>query len=200
MENVIQKGYLNDISRGPFRNIFEDFLSDVKFKDSNVVDLGPGQYDFSVLARERGASGWGLDKDPAVLALGAYKGFTVRDVNLHHLHKEKFDIKFDGLFCKFSWNAFWHRNDDETHIEAVEYLGKMITDDAWIWVAPWNGVPVADNLSEDRVKEIADLQSKLFSELGCQQHDLTEEEKRRYGVTYTTVANHVVFTRNLTRK
>ncbi len=48
-------------SRVHFNRIFEGFLKRVKFSKTRVIDLGPGQYDFGVLAMERGAEVWAMD-------------------------------------------------------------------------------------------------------------------------------------------
>jgi hypothetical protein len=42
-------------SREHFNNIFKDFFCWIDFKSISVIDLGPGQYDFGLLAMERGA-------------------------------------------------------------------------------------------------------------------------------------------------
>jgi len=40
-------------SREHFHHIFKDFFSKSDFNGLRVLDLGPGQYDFGELARER---------------------------------------------------------------------------------------------------------------------------------------------------
>lgn len=62
-------------SRQHFLNILEDFLPLKSLKDQLILDLGPGQFDFGVVARERGAEVMAIDNDPAVVELGRYKGF-----------------------------------------------------------------------------------------------------------------------------
>ena len=56
-------------SREHFTRIFADFLADVPMQGQRLVDMGPGQYDFGVLARERGAGTVGLDHDEATQVL-----------------------------------------------------------------------------------------------------------------------------------
>ena len=69
-------------SRVHFTRIFSDFLENVKFECSILLDLGPGQFDFVVLAKQRGALTYGIDNDPDVIELGQYKGFPVRYGNI----------------------------------------------------------------------------------------------------------------------
>lgn len=68
-------------SRRHFEHIFEDFLAAVDLSGHRLLDIGPGQYDFGVMARERGATVVGIDRDPAVLELGRHKGFDVIDAD-----------------------------------------------------------------------------------------------------------------------
>ena len=185
-------------SRKHFHSILDDFFRDVEFQDRVLLDLGPGHYDFGVLTGEKGAIGWGIDYDPAVLELGKHKGFNVLDINLEKLHHHEIDCTFDGIFCKFSWNAFWSsfRNDDAVHRNAVEKIGRLAKDDAWIWIAPWNGASSAEELSDHRIMEVLDLQIRLFEEIGCECTHLDEDATIRYGV-HGIVENNVLFTRNL---
>lgn len=198
ISKAVQKNVANpNRSREPFFRIFEDFFGEVEFSGKTLLDLGPGQYDFGVLARDRGANSWGFDKDPAVLELGRYKDFEVREINLVKLHKDEIGQKFDGIFCKFSWNAFWFRRDDGNHRDAILFLKDLLKEDGWIWIAPWNGIPSSEEISETRVEEILDLQIKLFEEIGCKAIFLDEDSVRRYGVHGKGLGNNVLFTRNL---
>jgi ribosomal protein L11 methylase PrmA len=61
-------------SRQHFERIYDDFFGSVNYRNKTFLDLGPGQYDFGVLAELRGAKTVGFDNDPAVLELGKHKG------------------------------------------------------------------------------------------------------------------------------
>ena len=92
--------------RKHFEHIFKDFLEGVDFAGSVFLDLGPGQYDFAEMAKQRGAITHGIDNDSAVVELGRYKPFPVRHGELKQLKASDYDIRFDGIFCKYSINAF----------------------------------------------------------------------------------------------
>jgi len=183
-------------SREHFLNIYADFLEAVDFRDSWLLDMGPGQYDFGVLARERGAETLGLDHDPAVLELGAHKDFSVKEYKLQAISAVDFERPFNGLFCKFSWNAFWFHDDSARHHNAVMQLGEMLDDKGWGWVAPWNGVPKNAGLSATKIEDVLGVQNQAFKQIGFSGFDLGDRLARRYGV-HGTVANNALFLRNL---
>lgn len=180
-------------SRKHFERIFQDFLGNVRFENTAVLDLGPGQWDFGVLAQERGATAWGVDNDPAVLKLGMHKGFHAVEGNLSRPATFGQIGPFDGLFCKFSINAFWSGETLDAQRKFAKELFSFGAPGAWVWIAPWNGVP--KNFTSNP-SEVLDLQKVAFEELGCASRMLTDEETSVYGVHGGT-ANSIVFTRNL---
>jgi hypothetical protein len=194
ISRALQSGMRNPkLSRAPFQRIFDDFLKSVRFRGAEVLDLGPGQWDFGVLARERGAEVWGVDNDPAVLDLGWYKLFNAIEGNLRQ--PSTFDPvgPFDGLFCKLSINAFWTTAGLEAQRRHVSELLSVAKPDAWIWIAPWNGIPGDFAGSSD---DVLSWQQRAFEEQGCTSRFLSEKEAIYYGVHGTT-ANRILFTRNL---
>jgi hypothetical protein len=183
-------------SRRHFVNILADFFEDRHFAGARCLDLGPGQYDFGVLARERGAVVVGIDNDPAVIELGRHKGFDVIEGNLRALSVASFDEPFDGVFCKFSINCFWFADNVDDLADFSERLAACVRPEGWLWIAPWNGVPKTCGLDRDGQRRILDRQRALFEGMGCKAVDLTRELAVRYGVT-GKVANHVLFSRGL---
>lgn len=185
-------------SREHFDNIFADFFSSTKFEGSAVLDLGPGQYDFCEIARQRGARCFAVDNDPAVIELGRYKGFDVSSVNLKNLDDANWphvNEHLDGIFCKFSINAFWFLRDPGELYDHAQYLDAMLAPSGWGWIAPWNGIPKSANLSHSQASEILDNQLDAFVSLGFRALDLNPESAARYGLT-GSVANHRVFVKN----
>lgn len=183
-------------SRAHFDNIFSDFLSEVLFKNAELVDLGPGQFDFGVMARERGARRVvGIDNDPAVLELGRHKGFEVREANLRTIDAASPPEAFDGVFCKFSLNVFWHA-DDADREALVDQVAGLVRPGAWSWIAPWNGAPKRVPLTSDELRRGVERQAQAFRAHGYAGYDLTEELAKRYGVT-GAVVNRALFVRGL---
>ena len=182
-------------SREVFVNIFEDFFEGVRL-DGDYVDMGPGQFDFGELIRKQGGSCFGIDNDPAVIELGRYKGFEVAEMNLRSLASKPIDRHFDGVFNKFTFNAFWSWEDERKHRELVQIIPNLMKADAWAWIAPWNGVPKNKEIDDAAIERTLLLQRRYFEDIGFATHALTDAQKRRYGVG-GRVANHVVFTKNL---
>lgn len=183
-------------SRAHFERIFGDFFKPMAFTKRVILDIGPGQYDFGVLAREREAEVHGIDNDPAVLELGRYKGFTVYDGDIKRLQSIHFDQPFDGIFCKFSINAFWYYDDKAAHRNAIRALVALMRDDAWAWLAPWNGIPKNVDLNPESIIEVLRTQAGEFAAHGFTVYELSEGLSKAYGVHGAT-ANRALFTRNL---
>jgi len=183
-------------SRQHFERIYADFLSDVDCDNKIFLDLGPGQYDFGVLGSERGATTVGFDNDPAVLELGRVKGFEVHDIQLKSSVSEEHLARYDGLFCKFSINAFWFADDLNKLEKSIEALDKLLNGDGWAWIAPWNGVPKNKELTDEQIHNIVAKQNDVFSSLNYEVFDMSDDLARHYGVNGTT-QNHALFIKNL---
>lgn len=184
-------------SRAHFESIFADFLSDQDLASKTLLDLGPGQYDFAELATARGAETHGIDKDPAVVELGRYKKFRAIQADLRQIDPETLTTVYDGLFCKFSINAFWFHLDTSQLVAHVDRLCRLLKPDGWSWIAPWNGVPKKAELQPSKIQQILQLQADQFRRHGFSGFDLTRELSIRYGVHGST-ANRALFVRNLT--
>lgn len=184
-------------SREHFVRIFADFFGNYDFSATRWLDLGPGQYDFAEMVRDKQGMVDNIDRDDAVLELGRYKGFVAVEgdlLELEHIRPEH--APYDGVFCKFSINAFWFHDDLQKLARYASWIAGLIKDDAAGWVAPWNGVPADVELSAAETARLLALQRDSFSEQGFQVTELSPEQARYYGV-HGRVANNVVFTRNL---
>lgn len=179
--------------REPFHRILQDYLDAVDFEAAHFLDLGPGQYDFAELAKLRGATVTSIDKDPAVIALGEYLGFRCVQGDIREVGSFFDDQSFDGIFCKYSINAFWLRTPEDIILH-VQSITRLLKPEGWGWIAPWNGIP--KDLPADQVPELLAAQISAFQQCGFLLHELNEEQSRLYGVHGRT-ANKVVFTRGL---
>lgn len=183
-------------SREHFVHIFEDFFDNIEFSGCEILDLGPGQFDFGELSRKRGGVVRGVDNDPCVVELGNYKGFSSILGDLKILSKDMFGKEFDGIFCKYSINAFWfHKNLSQLE-EHIKALVSLIRPGGWAWIAPWNGVPKKAELSCVEIQKILGLQVKVFKEAGFEAIDLNEKLTKYYGIHGAT-ANRPVFLLNI---
>ncbi|ODR97407.1 hypothetical protein AUC69_12410 [Methyloceanibacter superfactus] len=182
-------------NRQPFFHILDDFLGG-KPLTGRYIDLGAGQFDFAEIVRERGGTCVGVDFDPAVAELGRYKGFEVAELNIQKLASHPFDTSFDGVFNKFSLNAFWFWDDDEAHRAFVDAIVNLIHPEGWAWLGPWNGVPKAADLDQAAIDRTLAFQRELFEAHGFITLPLTLAQTQRYGI-HGDVANNVVFCKNL---
>ncbi len=182
-------------SRAHFDRIFADFLPDVLLDGAELIDLGPGQFDFGEMARARGAARVvGFDKDPAVAALGRHKGFEVVEGRLQEFRDGVAPRSFDGVFCKFSINAFWARTEQQLR-DHIGQIASVLRPQAWSWIAPWNGAK-PDRWTLAQVESHLESQALAFKEHEYEAIDLDDELARYYGIQ-GAVANHALFTRNL---
>jgi len=182
-------------SREHFHNILKDFFAGVKLSGT-YLDMGPGQYDFGMLAREQGGSCHAIDFDPAVVELGNYKGFTAIEMNIQQLPKHPLGRQFDGIFNKFTLNAFWGSDEPGAQGRLIDAIVGHMAPQAWAWIGPWNGVPKSVPLSPADVTRLLDEQRHLFEGHGFTTCPLSVWQARRYGIN-GDIANNVAFVKNL---
>jgi len=177
-----------------FDHIFSDFFPARRFDGQRILDLGPGQYDFARRIRDLGGDAHNVENDEAVIQLGEYLGLTVFPENLKQFVAGSRRRGYDGLFCKFSINAFWY--DDPAEVtSAVRELVSVLRPDGWGWVAPWNG-PGKRGHDEKTRRALLAAQVAAFITEGWEAWELTDDLAAWYGVS-GAVENHPIFLRNL---
>lgn len=181
-----------------FARIIEDFGLASRFPRARVLDLGPGQYDFAEAARRLGAQRvLAVDNDPAVIRLGERRAFDVFEANLQRIAATDLRGPNDGVFCRWSINAFWFREDDAEHRRWIHLLCDALTSGAWGWIAPWNYCDPQLAVSDARREEVLRVQADAFAERGFEGFDVIEEYRARWDLTGSALENHAVFVRNL---
>lgn len=192
--NAVQKNVRDPgRSRLHFERIISDFFNPNCFKEKKIIDLGPGQYDLGELVSEFGCLTVGIDRDPAVVELGHYKGFTVIKSDLKNIADlTELRGEFDGVFCKFSIDCFWFSEAEQ--FQYIAALDALLTDTGWAWISPWNG----GRSPEDRDSRMTILaaQKSAFEQLGYKCFELSIKEAKYYGVHGIT-DNRVIFVKNL---
>jgi hypothetical protein len=184
-------------SREHFKRIFDDFFREYSFNGKYWLDLGPGQFDFGELARLQGAVIHSIDNDEAVIKLGEYKKFITFNGNLKKFLDLSLEKNFyDGVFCKFSINAFWFYETPEKIIPYISSLCEVLNENGSAWIAPWNGIPKKADLNESQISRLLELQIKGFSEQGFDVVEITQEKAIYYGIN-GIVANNIIFTKNI---
>ena len=186
-------------SRKHFYHILDDFFQGVSFTEEMYIDLGAGQFDFAEIVRSLGGSCLGIDNDEAVIELGRFKGFEAIKADVKKLSTLKLDRDFDGVFNKFTLNAFWYWDDDQQHKELIDSIAMLMRSGAWAWIAPWNGIPKKENIETSDIERVLNIQIELFSEHGFNYITLNEKQSKYYGIN-GNIANNIIFYKNLTTK
>ena len=198
ISNARQKNVRNPKrSREHFHRIIDEFFGIYDFSGRRWLDLGPGQYDFAEIVRERGGIVDNIDNDSAVLELGAYKGFVTIEGNLKELRQVNLKHKpYDGIFCKFSINAFWFHDQLNLISEYISVVNSLIEPEAAAWIAPWNGIPKKAALTDIEIEKVLDQQRQAFISQGFTCLDITSREAKYFGIN-GNVANNILFTKGL---
>ena len=183
-------------SRAHFESIFRDYFSELYMGGHRVLDIGPGQFDFGVMAKAKGADVVGIDRDPAVLELGRHKGFDVIEADLRNVHSCALRGPYDGLFCKYSLNAFWFAEDLASLSRHLRVFLDVLATGGWGWIAPWNGPPKRAELSTVQQENVLAAQADAFRTAGFDEEHLSSDQAKRYGV-HGAPASRVLFTRGL---
>ena len=126
--------------------------------------------------------------------LGRYLGFEVTQANLRSFDYSQRKARYDGLFCKFSINAFWFQSVDQVRSK-MQAIDLMLKPTGWGWIAPWNGLPKTGWEDQDPPLFLK-AQAEAFSECGWSGYELPDVLTRRYGIR-GNVQNHALFVRNL---
>lgn len=121
-----------------FERIIGRFFKNYDFKDKVILDLGPGQYDFCELVRQKGAIPYAIELDESVVRLGQYKKIEVLKGNLTDTKVyESFKGKIDLLFCRGSINCSWFKDKNE-HEEYLNNMLSVLKENGSAWISPCN--------------------------------------------------------------
>jgi hypothetical protein len=120
-----------------FKLIFDRFFAGRHLDGTRILELGPGQYDFTRLAMAAGATVMTIDHDPAVVALGRKRGYETLQADVLSLDWSPLRGKFDGLFGRHSIAAQWFRDPIPLQ-DFVNALCSALKPDGWGWLLPWN--------------------------------------------------------------
>ncbi len=162
-------------------DILSVFFEPGHFAGRTVLEIGPGQYAFALLARSLGATVVCIERDPILIELGRYLGFRIIDQDMHSIPAVELENEFDGIWMKGAFNPL------SLEIPAIRKLvNKLVRwskPGGWFWVAP-NGR--RDTLEPnpalaDRVR----FQYDLFYRFGFDFWSLTEEQRGRFAMKDT---------------
>lgn len=112
--------------------LINDFWRIEQLRGKHILDIGPGLFPFSIIARELGATVVGIEFDLALADVGRKLGFEVYTDNLDMLPEGKFS-NFDGVFLKGPFNPY--RQTLYTLPEATQRIAATIHPNGWGWTA-----------------------------------------------------------------
>lgn len=174
-----------------------DFFHLDHFQGRRIIELGPGHYSFSLLARHLGAHVVCVEYDPALCELGRRLGFEVHQADLDRLQPDFFPQPFDGLWLKGCLNAC-RLESDQRVAEVSRAITGLLRPDGWGWLVPCNkGHDRREPGPAAFVRRRVELQTRSLADLGWTCHDFDLEQRKRYASAYANAP--YLFTRNLGR-
>ncbi len=152
------------VERGPrTARLMGALLTEEMLRGKRVLEIGPGQYAFALLARALGARVTGLDSNEPIVRLGRTLGFEVFEGDLKRMGAEDVGGAFDGLWLKGAFNPT--TMDDHGVIrEVAGRLDAMVVDGGWGIVAPNGRADALEKLAGARANVGA--QREAFEALG----------------------------------
>lgn len=182
-------------------NIINDQFELDHFRGKTILELGPGHYSFSMVARHLGARTLCVDRNPTLLELGRYLGFEVYDMDFYALTAETLGRQVDGLWLKGAFNACYHPSVD-TVDRFVEQLNELIDPAGWGWSVTTNKPDermIAQLGDEEKVRRYQqariEAQRAAFVRYGWSATPILESDRRRYSLKHK--GGLYYFTKNL---
>lgn len=130
-QSIFLQGFTSGVAE-VHAKIINDFFTLDDLKGKRILDVGPGLYPFSILARELGATVVAIEFDEALAEVGKRMGFEVHTDDIDMLPEGKF-TDFDGIFLKGPFNAC--RQTFESLPKAANRITGTIHEKGWGWNA-----------------------------------------------------------------
>jgi hypothetical protein len=174
-------------------NILNDFFERGDFVGKFCMDIGPGHYNFSMLAQSLGADVIAVERNPVHAALGRHLGFKILEENVLDMDETSL-TPLDGLWLK---NVQYPGSYGEDKLKNfVGRLNSILKPKAWGWVVLRNGM--VKNLPEgadmESVPELV-AQRRAFEVEGWSAYPVLYEDRKRYGLKF--LGSPWIFLRNL---
>jgi hypothetical protein len=100
-----------------------------------ILEIGPGQYAFAILARWLGARVVCVDSNATIAKFGRAIGFEVIEMDLNRIEVGLLGERFDGLWMKGAFNPTGCSDHDRLR-SVARRLNGLIADDGWGMIAP----------------------------------------------------------------
>ncbi|HJK88454.1 MAG: class I SAM-dependent methyltransferase [Candidatus Megaira endosymbiont of Mesostigma viride] len=189
MANAIQPNMRTPRPLAGLNAIVDNYLKNIDFQGTHILDIGPGQCDFLDIVKGKGAVTYGIDFDPAVVKLGEMRGHNMTFCDLTKDWPFK-DMVFDGIFCRSSINCYWFVQPDNNELlkQFLDRISKSLKSNGWMWILPWNKpYETQENLVEPTRATIAEWIKQIQARIEV----MGQEEKVLYQSFYTIPVTEV---------
>lgn len=183
-------------------NVVNDFFDAEHLRGSRILEIGPGQYSFALIARGLGAEVIIVDLFEQFLAPGRALGFDVIDQDMFDLDPQDVGGPVDGLWMKGIFTAM-QGADYETRIRNLAArLDKLVAEDAWAWLGPHNCIeqsPVLPGKTQaESAAFLVEFQRQILEQHGWKTYELTDDDRFAWAMnTLAFDCAKYVFTKNL---
>ena len=177
-------------------NIVNDFFTKESFAGKTCIEIGPGHYNFALIARKLGADVICVEKNPVHAELGRHLGFRVIEEDIFQSVETAMEL-VDGIWLKnVRYGGDYSASDQNTF---VDKLTSMLKPGGWGWCILRNKKTEEDLKTKppEQVPELT-LQRDLFSSFGWKSYDVVTGDRKRYALNVAGAP--WIFTRNLLEK
>jgi hypothetical protein len=182
-------------------NIMNTFFQVSDFAGRSVLELGPGQFAFALLARSLGSKVSTLDKNAFFVDCAKVLDFPIYHLDYYQCPASDVSTRFDGLWLKGSFSALVP--GDETIIrEIAAKLSGWIVPGGWGFVAPNNKEEKYRGKFGERYAEemrrLIEVQRAAMESAGWRTVVLTPTRRQYLGLASTAYgASRYLFIQNL---
>lgn len=180
-------------------NIINDFFEADHFSDKRILEIGPGQYAFALLARTLGASVEALEYNPRKSDAGRELGFKVYNHDMHKLSQLGLSNSFDGLWLKGTFNPILPPTPTSAMRDFVGQMDDVLRPGAWAWCCPniYDRTP-GDHTPTSTEQKASDEQAQVFVDAGWDLIPIQEDDRVRYALKSLPYRGaKYIFVRNL---
>ena len=163
-----------------------EYFSFERFSGKKIIELGPGHYSFSLIARHLGAEVTCIERDPDFAELGRALGFEVLEEDfVQGLPSTIPEASVDGIWGKGIFNAYVY--SEEISSSFISSITTKLSQDGW-------GLIVTVNKGEDteRLHSNIRMQGAQFASNGWKKLSLREETARKFAMHYANVEQYTI--------
>lgn len=154
--------------------LLNDAFADVSSLGTKLVEVGPGLYQFALIARHLGATTVCIEQEHAHAELGRHLGFEVWEDDFFSLDAK---LAADGIWMK---NLQYRGSYDEASLRVfAQRVTNMLNEGGWGLIVLRNG---GHDYSDDDIPLELQAQKKAFEECGWSALRLNAPLRERWGL------------------